>query len=100
MFSYLQGTPSSEVCKYYMARRNISKKKKKDRLILLTNIDTNILNNTEFRAEHIKNSVLQPKSVYLKNPRMVQQIIKIIHFIKRLQENIIKIDVKKYNTEF
>lgn len=98
MFSYLQGTPSSEVCKYYIARRNI--RKKKDRLILLINIDTNILNNTKFRAEHIKNSVLQPNSVYLKNPRMVKQIIKIIHFIKRLQENIIKIDVKKHNTEF
>ena len=83
MFSYLQGTPSSEACKYYIARRNISKKKK-DRLILLTNTDTNILNNTKFRAEHIKNSVLQPNSVYLKNPRMVQQKIKIIHFIKRL----------------
>ena len=65
MFSYLQGTPSSEVCKYYIARRNI--RKKKDRLILLTNTDTNILNKTKFRAEHIKNSVLQPNSVYLKN---------------------------------
>ena len=88
MFSYLQGTPSSEVCKYYIARRNV-RKKKKDRLILLTNTDTNILNKTKFRAEHIKTSVLQPNSVYLKNPRMVQQKIKIIHFIKRLQENII-----------